>query len=406
MTLRRRLLPALAALAGLLAGTWFAGPVYRIDARVAPPALPEDLDAWLATTEGRHTDLVPGTGKSIVWAHPDRRRTPLAIVYLHGYSATRQEIAPLCDRLAALLGANLHYTRLTGHGRSAAAFGEVTGRDWLQDAAEALEIGRRIGERVIVVGTSTGGTLALWLAQQPGAEDIAAQLLVSPNFGPLDERSNLLAGPWGRQLQQVLIGDEYRWQPINEAHARYWTTRYPAQALVPMMALVKMVRESPLESIRTPTLFIYSPRDRVVSPRRIEEAFARIGAGLKQAHRVEHSEDPAHHVLAGDILAPAGTDALLGTMLGFLRATPAIAGSAAEPLNFQHVVEGEARLLSDLRQDGMRRITGQPDLMQLLPDPYADLGRIVRRTLVDQRAFATTGGFFLELLAPGAMVED
>lgn len=324
----RRLLPASAALVALLGLGWFSGPVYRIDARVAPPALPEDLDGWLAASEGRHADLIPGTDKTIAWAHADRRRTRFAVIYLHGYSATRQEVAPLCDRLAEALGANLHYTRLAGHGRSAEAFGAATGADWLQDAAEALEIGRRIGEKVIVVGTSTGGTLALWLAQQPAAADIAAQLLISPNLGPLDERSELLAGPWGRQLQQLLVGEEYRWQPVSERHARYWTWRYPAQALLPMMALVKMVRESPLESIRTPTLVIYSPRDQVVSPRRIEEAFARIGARPKQAERVDRSEDPAHHVLAGDVLAPAGTDALLGTILGFLgRAVPGVAGA-------------------------------------------------------------------------------
>jgi esterase/lipase len=319
---KRRLLPAAAALAAaaLLGAAWFAGPVYRIDARAAQPAaVPVDLDAWLAAGEGRYPDIVPGAAKTVVWAHPDRRRTRLAVVYLHGYSATRQEVAPLCDRLAAALGANLYYTRLAGHGRAPAAFGEVTGDDWLRDASEALAIGRRIGERVIVVGTSTGGTLALWLAQQPGAEDIVAQLLISPNLGPYDGRSELLAGPWGRQLQQLLIGEEYRWEPHNGAHARYWTWRYPAQALLPMMALVRLVRDSPLEAIRTPTLVIYSPQDRVVSPRRIEDAFERIGARLKQAQRIERSEDPSHHVLAGDILAPSGTEPLLRSMLDFVR---------------------------------------------------------------------------------------
>ena len=332
----RRIALLLAAIIALLAAAFFIGPVYRIDPRVTQPALPGDLDAWLAAAEQsqpegeharreRHAQVHreprqrerPGHGPSA--AHADRRRTPLAIIYLHGYSATRKEVEPLCDRLAAQLGANLYYTRLAGHGREGRALGSVTGGDWLQDAAEALAVGRQIGERVLVVGTSTGGTLALWLAQQPGAADIAAQLLISPNLGPLDSRAELLAGPWGLQLQQALIGAEYRWEPANALQAKFWTWRYPAQALVPMMALVKLVRDSPLEDIRTPTLFIYSPKDQVVSPTRIEQGFARIGTPVKQAYRVERSQDRAHHVLAGDILAPAGTDELLATMLGFLR---------------------------------------------------------------------------------------
>jgi len=321
----RLLLLAVVALVALPVLAYVAGPVYRVDARITAPSLPAAggdaaaLEPWLAAAESRFPDIVPGAEKTIVWAHADRRRTSLAVVYLHGYTATRQEVAPLCDRLAAALGANLFYTRLTGHGRAPAALGEASAEDWLRDAAEALAIGRALGERVVVVGTSTGGTLALWLAQRPEAADIAAQILVSPNLGPRDERSTLLAGPWGYQLQRLLIGEEYRWQPANERQAKYWTWKYPARALVPMMALVRSVRDSPLEDIRVPTLVIHSPKDSVVSPARIEAAYARLGAPVKRLVKVEDSEDRAHHVLAGDILAPAGTAALLAPMLAFLR---------------------------------------------------------------------------------------
>ena len=334
----RPLLLAVAALVALPAIAYVAGPVYRIDDRITTPVPggtvggavmdPAALEAWLRASEARFPDIVPGAEKSIVWAHPDRRRTPLAVVYLHGYTATRQEVAPLCDQLAAALGANLFYTRLAGHGRAPAALGEASAEDWLRDAAEALAVGRALGDRVVVVGTSTGGTLALWLAQRPEAADIAAQLLVSPNLGPRDERSTLLAGPWGYQLQRWLIGEEYRWQPANERQAKYWTWRYPARALVPMMALVKSVRDSPLETVTVPTLVIHSPKDSVVSPARIEAAYARLGSPMKRIVKVEDSEDRAHHVLAGDILAPAGTEALLAPMLDFVRGAAPQAGGA------------------------------------------------------------------------------
>ncbi|NBU26203.1 MAG: alpha/beta fold hydrolase [Gammaproteobacteria bacterium] len=314
----------LAALVAVATVVYLAGPAYRIDARIAIPPVPQAgpgsdaLERGLQDSEARFTDIVPGAEKAIVWAHPDRRRTRLSVIYLHGYTATRQEVAPLCDQLAAALGANLYYTRLTGHGRSPAALGAAEADDWLRDAAEALAIGQALGERVIVVGTSTGGTLALWLAQQPRASAIAAQLLISPNLGPRDERATLLAGPWGRQLQRLLIGEEYRWQPANERQAVFWTWRYPARALVPMMALVKEVRDSPLESVRVPTLVLHSPDDAVVSPARIEAAYARLGSSAKRIVTVMDSGDRSHHVLAGDILSPQSTRAVLGTMLEFL----------------------------------------------------------------------------------------
>jgi esterase/lipase len=329
----KRLLLALLASILVLAAVFFVGPVHRVSAQVMSPALPAleagpvALQTWLDASEARHRDIVPGAEKTIVWAHADRRRTPFSVIYLHGYTATRQEVAPLCDLLARELGANLFYTRLTGHGGDPAALGAATADDWLRDAAEALAIGRRLGERVLVVGTSTGGTLALWLTQRPGAESIAAQLLVSPNLGPRDGKADLLAGPWGEQLQRALIGEEYRWQPANPQQAKYWTWRYPARALVPMMALVKEVRDSPLETIAVPTLVVYSPQDQVVSPSRIEEAYARLTMPARRLHAIAQSEDRARHVLAGDILAPSGTAPLLATMLSFVTELPPAQGA-------------------------------------------------------------------------------
>ena len=56
----RRLLPASAALVALLGLGWFSGPVYRIDARVAPPALPEDFEPAMGAIPavGQHTEAI------------------------------------------------------------------------------------------------------------------------------------------------------------------------------------------------------------------------------------------------------------------------------------------------------------------------------------------------------------
>jgi esterase/lipase len=318
----RRLLIGLGAALALTALTYLAGPVHALDTRDTPIDLPrenEALERWLEASEQRYGDVVEGAEKHIRWAHEDRRRTPLSIIYLHGYTATRQEVDPLCEELGEALGANVFYTRLTGHGRNPLAMGMVRGSDWLRDAREALEIGRLIGERVIVVGTSTGGTLALWLAQRGDASAIAAQVLISPNLGPRSPSGELLAGPWGAQLLQGLVGDEYRWTPHNAEQAKYWTWKYPSQALLPMMAIVREVRDSPIESIRQPTLVIYSPNDRVVSAEKILEAHERLGASIKPIIAVDTSGDPSNHVLAGRILAPDDTPRIRDGILAFAR---------------------------------------------------------------------------------------
>ena len=306
-------------LAVLLALLFFAGPRETVDYRPFTRALPNDLQAYLRESEAAYPDITPGAEKTIIWAHPEQLQTDLAIVYLHGFSATRQETAPLCDDLAATLGANLFYTRLTGHGRSNAAMGEASAADWLQDAEEALAIGQRLGRRVIVIGTSTGGTLAAWLAATQTDASVLAYVLISPNFSPKDSASQVLTWPWANAFTPLLLGKERQWTPRNSEQARYWTHRYPTKALLPMMALVTTVNDLPLEQIQAPLLLIHATDDKVVSSAAATRAFARLGSTNKQRVELQHSQDSSHHVLAGRIMAPADTNRVRQLIEAFVR---------------------------------------------------------------------------------------
>lgn len=312
------------------AGVFLAGPRVTVEPQTRAVPLPADLERYLADSEARYADITPGAEKTIVWAHPDKRQTDLAIIYLHGYSATRQETAPLSNQLARQLGANLFYTRLSGHGRGGAAMSSASANDWLQDSQEALQIGQRLGKQVLVIGTSTGATLATWLALQADTQQVLAYIMVSPNFAPKDPAASVLTWPWARDFVPLLLGPEHQWQPRNAQQARYWSHRYPVQALLPMMALVKYVREQPLEQISAPLLAIYSPDDQVVSPAEIEHAFARIGSAHKQLIALKDTQDPSHHVLAGDILSPNDTPRVQAAILAFLASLPGVSrdGSA------------------------------------------------------------------------------
>lgn len=301
----------------------FAGPRVEVDYRPFTSLLPNDLQAYLKTSEAAYPDITPGAEKAIIWANPEHQQTELAIIYLHGFSATRQETAPLSDNLTATLGANLFYTRLTGHGRSNDAMGQASAGDWLKDAEEALAIGERLGRRVIVIGTSTGGTLAAWLAATQADAPVLAYVLISPNFSPKDPASQVLTWPWASTFSPLLLGKERQWTPLNTEQARYWSHRYPTRALLPMMALVSAVNDLPLEQIQTPLLMIHATDDQVVSSDAAIRAFDRIGSANKQRVEFQHSQDPSHHVLAGRILAPADTPRVAKLIEAFVRAQAA-----------------------------------------------------------------------------------
>lgn len=287
--------------------------------REAPPAVAQ-LDDWLARSEAAYPDIRSGLHKQVVWHATPGERTPWAVVYLHGFTASRLETAPLAETVAQRLGANLFYTRLAGHGRTTEAMGEPTVQDWLADAVEAVRVGERLGERVLVIGVSTGATLATWLGARPEGQGVAGYVLISPNYGPKDKKSELINQPWGRELALRLEG-ETRGQPdADEAQNHAWTQVYPTRALFPMMALVKHVRESDLSALRAPVLALYSEGDQTVDPQEIKALFPRIGAERKTLVAVDYSESAGQHVLAGNLRAPQATERMAADVVQWVEA--------------------------------------------------------------------------------------
>ena len=200
---RRRVLAAAAACTAVVGAVVILNtPPALVNAALAPE-LPENIETWLANNERQVTAqfaLIPDTAKRVTWHGDPGARTPYAVVNLHGFSATRQETAPLAERVAAMLGANLFETRLTGHGHTERPMHAVQAEDWLADTAEALAIGARLGERTVVIGTSTGGTLALAMSSHDSADAVSDIVLISPNLQPSDGKAAWLTRPAGPLL--------------------------------------------------------------------------------------------------------------------------------------------------------------------------------------------------------------
>ncbi len=298
---------------------FLSGSEISLDYIIKTYIISGDLDKYLIQKESRFKDIVPGTEKKIFWADPKKKdKTEYSIIYLHGFSATRRETAPLSNMLAKKLQANLFYTRLTGHGRDGSALAEATVNNWLNDTIEAVTIGRLLGKRIIVIGTSTGATLATWLADYDRREDIAAFILISPNFGPKNPASEILNWPWAEYFVPLFLGKNISWESDNEKQMKYWTTSYPTISLLPMMGLIRLVTESDLNSISQPFLFIFSPEDKIVDPKKTEEIYGTLGSGNKQKYYVIKTGDPNNHVIAGDILSPENNDLIVQVIFEFV----------------------------------------------------------------------------------------
>lgn len=318
----RGLVYGLALLALVIAAGWLFLPREPVDDVVDfdPAGLPDDLDAYLAASEAGVDELVPGAEKRIVWADGAGERTEDVVVYLHGFSASAEEIRPVPDRVAGALGANLLFWRLSGHGRDGAAMAEPSAGDWIEDTAEALAVADRLGDRVTVISTSTGGTLSAIAAVHPAlAGQIDRLVFVSPNFAIANPAARLVAWPGARLWAPVLAGADRQFTPVNAAHERFWTTSYPTVATVPLGALLRYTDTLDFSQAGQPALFVFSDEDRVVSPNATRRVAAAWGGPVSLAPQtVGPGDDPYAHVIAGDILSPGMTDGVVATILDWM----------------------------------------------------------------------------------------
>jgi carboxylesterase len=120
------------------------------------------------------------SGRSIRLTHGTR--APKVFVLLHGLTAMPPQFAEL-GRLLHERGANVLIPRLPRHGqedRLSNILEGLTKEELTEFATRTLVEARQWGERVIVVGFSLGGLIALWMAQHEPVERVVA---IAPFLG-------------------------------------------------------------------------------------------------------------------------------------------------------------------------------------------------------------------------------
>ena len=245
----------------LLIGIYFLGsepdrPAYK---NVMPdvPTAPADLEKYVADREAMHK-IKPNNEARIVWNDSTKQKTPYAVVYVHGFSASQMEGDPVHRRFAKEFGSNLYLSRLADHGvDTTETLLEFTADRAWESAKEALAIGKELGDKVILLSTSTGGTLALMLAAQY-PEDVFALINLSPNIAINDGAAFILNDPWGLRIARMVKGGKYNITDANEEHARFWNKKYRLESLTQLEELVETSMTKELFSkVKQPSLTLY-----------------------------------------------------------------------------------------------------------------------------------------------------
>lgn len=250
------------------------------------------LEDSIRASESKVPGIKEDNEARIIWADSFAyQKSPYSLVYLHGFSASQGEGEPIHREFAKRYGCNLYLARLASHGVEAEEpLLDLTPEALVNTAKEAIKIGEQIGEKVIVMSTSTGGTLSLYLAAHN--PEIASLICYSPNIDLYDPRSSLLTKPWGLQIARAVTGDDYREFEADEKGKQYWTTRYRLESIIKLKALVDAtMTEETFSKVKQPVFVGYyykndEEQDKTVSIPRMMEMFDQLGTPESQKSKV------------------------------------------------------------------------------------------------------------------------
>ena len=234
--------------------------------------------------------------------HPERARVGIGLV--HGFTGNPYSMRLLAEELAKN-GFYVDAPRLPGHGTSVEDLKRTRYADWRAEVAALVERLKARSERVVLVGLSGGGTLALDLASEVNSKvdavaTINVQILERDGFlvklAPLLEK--LL--PTAPSAFAGLRKDDIAKPGVSErAYAEVATAAGNS-----FLRELPRIREALLNNLRCPLLVAYSPQDHSVPP----ENSRSLSSLLVKHNPIELVLERSYHVATLDYDLPLLVD--------------------------------------------------------------------------------------------------
>lgn len=264
----KKFLLVLASIVVVLGIVYWAGPKFPApklsDGLPTVPVQTENFDQYVETRDAGKK-IKPDNEGRVIWANDSlKNKTSYCLLYLHGFSASWYEGNPVHIDFARRFGMNLYIPRLASHGleTSEALIDMTPDRLW-ESAKEALVAAQALGEKVILMSTSTGGTLSLKLAADfPNL--VSGLILYSPNIAINNGAAFLLDKPWGLQIARAVSHGKYRvTNPDSTSEdCKYWYCKYRLEGVVYLQQLVDAtMTQKTFENVKQPVFLGYYYKD-------------------------------------------------------------------------------------------------------------------------------------------------
>jgi len=276
-------------LAAWIPAMFIGGLIHTRLLRRADQEFEEDYRTFFRTGESKARDI----GRPYLIRGRSRQ---LGVVLVHGFLAAPREVAGLADYLGKQ-GLWVSVVRLKGHGTSPDDLALRTAADWRESVDSAYAALTMICQRVVMVGFSFGGGLALDCAERN--RPIAGVVAVCPPLKLQDLSSRFAPSLdiWNRLMLAMHYQKGQReFFEVTPEHPDINYHRLPVAGLVELEKFMADL-ETRLPGIRTPALIIQSQGDPVVDPQGTRLLFAQLGSPRKGYRLFDYAR---HGILMGE----------------------------------------------------------------------------------------------------------
>ncbi len=303
---------ALLSLIVLSAIVYFLGPVPPKPPfnkpNFTPAASLTELEASIKASEEAVPNLKTNNAAHIIWADSLKKdKTKIAFLYLHGFGASHKEGSPVDENIAKTFGCNMFLARLSEHGKDdgEANLLNFNAEDYYQSAEKSLHIAQQLGDSVVVIGTSGGGAMGLFLTSRH--PEIKGLITYSPAVRLFRKDAQLMAGPWGLQIAHLVTGKLHNeWNFKHPKQKFFWTNHQRFEGIVQFATFQKytMIPET-FNKIKCPFFMGYyyeneEKQDNTVSVAAMKEMYAQLSTPQYQKREICFPNTHSH-VITSDL---------------------------------------------------------------------------------------------------------
>ena len=194
------------------------------------------------------------------------------VLFIHGFTGGTYEVQPLITYVKERTDWSVEVPTLPGHGVTL-NLSNVSAESWMMEAELAMRRLQKKVDRVIIVGFSMGGLIALYLSLRYPVTKLvllsAAAKYISPRFLLEDVRIML----------QESITRNYSSNSFHHLYD-YKLTHTPIRAMFEFLRIVKMVKPY-YSQIKIPVCLVQGEKDEIVPFSSAEHLYKTLGSEKK-----------------------------------------------------------------------------------------------------------------------------